>query len=622
MAKRMYSLQEAFAILERDSDSHSSSEFEDDLESTDIDWLPSESESDSTDSDSESAGPSTAQPSRSAEQARGISDTDTASEGGSPIATSSNAIPRGQRAARPRQSMPARVPQREPLPYDLRDPQWSASNMETPNLPPFTARSGLLVDTSNMQPIDFFELFLPESFLQYVCDQSNIYAQQRIADHPTCVLASHWTPATTRDLKVFLGLTFDMALSPLPEQQLYWTKNPILCIPIYSSRMSRRRYQMLLTCLHFSNNADHLPPNDPAHDRLFKLRPFIDHLNRTFTEKYMPEQRIAIDESLIPFHGRLAIKQYIPNKRSRYGIKLYKLCESGSGYIYSLKVYEGKDSLIQPPGCPPYMGTTERIVLDLLNPLLHQGYHLYVDNFYTSVPLFKHLFSVQTPACGTVRANRKGLPSEVVHKKLKRGETCSQRSNELLALKFRDKRDVLALTTIHTEATTTVRTRSREVVKPLAIAEYTKFMGAVDLSDQVLAPYRLNRKRKIWYKKVALYFFQMCLQNAFVLYKKSGNRDSFLKFQLAIITCLLFESGQPAPNPDQLRAENVARFEGNHFPAPLPPTASKPYPQKRCRVCRKNHVRRDTRYHCPKCPSKAALCLNPCFETYHTVLHY
>ncbi|XP_068104016.1 piggyBac transposable element-derived protein 4-like [Hyperolius riggenbachi] len=407
MAKRMYSLQEAFAILERDCDS-SSSEFEDDLESADIDWLPSESEGDSTDSDSESAGPSTAQLSRSKEQARSISDTDTASERGSPIATSSNAIPR-------------------------------------------------------------------ESFLQYVCDQSNIYVQQRIADHSTSVLASHWTPATTRDLKAFLGLTFNMSLCPLPEQQLYWPKDPVLCIPIYSSRMSRRRYQMLLTCLHFSNNADHLPPDNPAHDRLFKLRPFIDHLNRTFAEKYTPEQRIAIDESLIPFHGRLAIKQYISSKRSRYGIKLYKLCESGSGYIYSLKMYEGKDSLIQPPGCPPYMGTTERIVLDLLNPLLHQGYHLYVDNFYMSVPLFKHLFSVQAPACGTVRANRKGLPSEVVHKKLKRGETCCQWRNVLLALKFRDKRDVLALTTIHSEAKTTVRTRSREVVKPLAIAEYTKY---------------------------------------------------------------------------------------------------------------------------------------------------
>ncbi|XP_068089438.1 piggyBac transposable element-derived protein 4-like [Hyperolius riggenbachi] len=516
MAKRFYSAEEAAVILQEDS--NSSSEFEEELSESDIDWLPeSESESDLTDSDSESAGPSTAQQSRSEGQARDISDTDTASEGGSPVPTSSNANPRGQRAARSRQSMPARAAQRPPLPYELCHPQWLPSNMETPNLPPFTARRGLQVDTTNMQPIDFLNIFLPENFLQYVCEQTNIYANQRIAKKPTSVLAAHWTPVTTQDLKMFLGLIFNMARCPKPEQQMYWTKNPIHCIPIYSAKISRCRFQMLLTCLHFSNNDDDVGTDNPAHNRLFKLRPFIDHLNKVFAEAYVPEQKIAIDESLIPYHGRLAIKQYIPSKRSRYGIKLYKLCESGSGYTFKLKIYEGKDSLIEPPGRPPYMGTTERIVLDLLNPLLHQGYHLYVDNFYTSVPLFKHLFSVQTPACGTVRANRKGLPAEVVHKKLKRGETFSQRSNELLALKFKDKQDVLALTTIHSEETRMVRTRTQEIVKPLAIMQYNKFMGAVDLSDQFLSPYRLDRKRKIWYKKVALYFFQLCLQNAFII---------------------------------------------------------------------------------------------------------
>ncbi|XP_068089418.1 piggyBac transposable element-derived protein 4-like [Hyperolius riggenbachi] len=490
MAKRFYSAEEEAAILQEDS--NSSSEFEEELSESDIDWLPeSESESDLTDSDSESAGPSTAQQSRSEGQTRDISDTDTASEGGSPVPTSSNANPR-------------------------------------------------------------------ENFLQYVCEQTNIYANQRIAKKPTSVLAAHWTPVTTQDLKMILGLIFNMALCPNPEQQMYWTKNPIHCIPIYSAKISRRRFQMLLTCLHFSNNDDDVATDNPAHNRLFKLRPFIDHLNKVFAEAYVPEQKIAIDESLIPYHGRLAIKQYIPSKRSWYGIKLYKLCESGSGYTLKLKIYEGKDRLIQPPGCTPYMGTTERIVLDLLNPLLHQGYHLYEDIFYISVPLFKHLFSVQTQACGTVRTNRKGLPAEVVHKKLKRGETFSQRSNDLLALKFKDKWNVLALTTIHFEETRMVRSRTQEIVKPLPIMQYNKFMGAVDLSDQALSPYRLDRKRKIWYKKSGSILLSVVPTKRLHHLQKIRQQAPFLRFQEAVITTLLFESGQPAPN--QLHAKNIARY--------------------------------------------------------------
>ena len=40
------------------------------------------------------------------------------------------------------------------------------------------------------------------------------------------------------------------------------------------------------------------------------------------------------------------------------------------------------------------------VVMKLITPLLHQGYHLYLDNFYTSVKLIKDLYALDTPACG------------------------------------------------------------------------------------------------------------------------------------------------------------------------------------------------------------------------------
>jgi hypothetical protein len=38
----------------------------------------------------------------------------------------------------------------------------------------------------------------------------------------------------------------------------------------------------------------------------------------------------------------LGWKQYIPNKRARFGIKLIQLCESESAYIYNSIIYTGK----------------------------------------------------------------------------------------------------------------------------------------------------------------------------------------------------------------------------------------------------------------------------------------
>lgn len=38
--------------------------------------------------------------------------------------------------------------------------------------------------------------------------------------------------------------------------------------------------------------------------------------------------------------------QYVPSKRSHYGIKIYKLCESNSRYVWNFLVYSGKDTNI------------------------------------------------------------------------------------------------------------------------------------------------------------------------------------------------------------------------------------------------------------------------------------
>jgi len=74
--------------------------------------------------------------------------------------------------------------------------------------------------------------------------------------------------------------------------------------------------------------------------------------------------------------------------------KLFKLCESSSGYIYSFRIYVGKDTLFQfPPGVPQpptQYGPTERIVWFLMLPIMKKG-HLYVENYYTSIPLFTAL---------------------------------------------------------------------------------------------------------------------------------------------------------------------------------------------------------------------------------------
>ena len=104
--------------------------------------------------------------------------------------------------------------------------------------------------------------------------------------------------------------------------------------------MTRNRFFHILRFLHFENE---YPPNhdDPNYDRLRKVRKIIDTLNNKFCEMYNPTEHLAVDEVVMLYKGRVVFRQYIPKKHKRFGIKIYKLCDS-LGYTYDMSVYLGK----------------------------------------------------------------------------------------------------------------------------------------------------------------------------------------------------------------------------------------------------------------------------------------
>ena len=104
----------------------------------------------------------------------------------------------------------------------------------------------------------------------------------------------------------------------------------MLVTPIFNNIMSRNRYQSILEFLHFNDNT-FFDVADPDWDRLSKVRPLIEHLVKRFKGAYIPSRKISIDEELMLWKGRLGFKQYIPNKRCRFGVKYFSLCETTFG---------------------------------------------------------------------------------------------------------------------------------------------------------------------------------------------------------------------------------------------------------------------------------------------------
>lgn len=505
---------------------------------------------------------------------------------------------------------------------------WVDPNMVQPVLPAFSGYAGCRVDCEHYLPIQYFQLFMDDVFLGEIVEQTNLYAEQFLRDNSARLRphsrATRWSPTNLEEMKKFLGLTFLMGLIRKPSMSSYWSTSPLMATAIFPAVMTRDRYLLLLRMLHFVDNGLALPRDHPECDRLFKIRPVLDHFVDRFSEIYTPGKEISIDESLVLFKGRLVFRQYIPSKRARYGIKLYMLSESRTGYVFNLRVYTGRDSTIDPPGCPSTFGVSEKIVWDLARGLFNRGHHLYLDNFYTAVQLFKELFKVDTFACGTIRSNRKGYPKELVCKKLQRGQCSALRSEELLAVKFVDRRDVYMLTTIHDESTSPVAVWGQiaEVRKPVCILDYNKHMGGVDRVDQRLEPYTAIRKSYIWYKKLAIHLFHLATFNAFVVFKECSpaSKLTFVQFQESVIGSLVVVEQASVPRVGVV--EDVARLKDRHFPDHIPPTPSKDFPTRRCRVCWRRGTRKETRMYCPECPSNPGLCVPACYRAYHKQKNY
>ena len=181
----------------------------------------------------------------------------------------------------------------------------------------FTSRTGPTVDIPE-SPLEVFELFFSDDLLDNIVEESNRYAAQVMGDERY----REWRKITKEEVKAFFGFSILMGIDHLPSVDDYWSKDPLLHYAPIADRIPRWRFREISRYLHFVDN-DHLAPRgDPAHDRLGKVRPLIDHLSSKFETLYQPSKNVAVDEAMIKFQGRLSLKQYMPKKPIKRKIKV------------------------------------------------------------------------------------------------------------------------------------------------------------------------------------------------------------------------------------------------------------------------------------------------------------
>ncbi|KAL3219837.1 hypothetical protein MRX96_005601 [Rhipicephalus microplus] len=198
-----------------------------------------------------------------------------------------------------------------------------------------------------LSPYEYFKGYVPNSVFLELAEKTNRYS----VFHEGSSINTN-----EAEIRRLVALHLTLGVLHYPRLRLYW-KPSMRCDIVASAGLSRNRFEKLRNNLHI------VDVNYPdATDRLWKVRPLLDIFQRK-CKSLVTEERLCIDEQMVPFKGHLDIKQYVKGKPNPWGIKIFMLCGE-SGLVYDFLPYQGSTTKIKDHIKQQY-GVTGAIVLRL-----------------------------------------------------------------------------------------------------------------------------------------------------------------------------------------------------------------------------------------------------------------
>ena len=182
-----------------------------------------------------------------------------------------------------------------------------------------------------------------------------------------------------------------------------------------------------------------------------------------------------------------------------------------------------------------------------IEPLFGHEHTLLIDNFFNSPELAKLKIEYSTACVGTLKLNRKNVPKEVKDKKLEKGEIIARHSGPVTVLKWHDKRNVTMVSTYQSADTQRVSNKGKETEKPLCVIDYNHNMRGVDLKDQLLHMYMVERKNMTkWHLKLFKRLLNSTVLNSFIYRQVTGRNIEQLSYRIQLVEGLFTKYARAA----------------------------------------------------------------------------
>jgi len=381
-----------------------------------------------------------------------------------------------------------------------------------------------LVNADEFTPIQWFFEYLSIAFWVKIIEFTNNQAQNN----------AEWETLTLPELWIFLAILFLRALKSPPSYRHLWNKDwKFSCPTMAKLGMTVRRFEIIRKFLKFNNGIEN------TSDVYWRVRTIIEELRENCKRILKLPKDLSLDETSPAFKGRTKLTISMRNKKSKKHFNIRAITTTnGSLYTFYLRQEELTPVTV---GNDDYAKLTpiSKSVVHLVNQLQENWHHIYVDNYYTNVHLFKYLYT----HCKTVISG--------TWKECKEIPECLDLSNKELVQSKENQRLIAAIDctnddTQHSSLIVTgcgfIGTKGKPVHylttgrydwtlkeggtknkhRLDAIHDYNSLMHGNDILDSVLAKYSVYFRSKRWTMRLASWVIDIAASCGYINAKYFG----------------------------------------------------------------------------------------------------
>ena len=151
---------------------------------------------------------------------------------------------------------------------------------------------------------------------------------------------------TYDELCAYFGTNIILSVNPYRQLKHAFSSDPFLSNSGIRNVFTLKRFTKIGNYFCVSDKLCDPPKDSPSYDKLYKVWPVIEQMNKLFPMHYKFSSHQAIDESSIKTKSRDIMRNFCKMKPAKWGFRVWSRCDGtfpDKPYLYQFEPYLGKN---------------------------------------------------------------------------------------------------------------------------------------------------------------------------------------------------------------------------------------------------------------------------------------